>query len=103
MPGPNRDSVPARYVPPEAFYRDARPAPGEFTVKTLPDGSRQLLAILPGDCMCTCPIRPHASPSWEFNEDLERPTLTPSIRVSDPFDKSELWHGWLREGRFVSC
>ena len=31
--------------------------------------------------------------SWEWDGDLEAPTLTPSI------DHKEVWHGWLTKGK----
>ena len=37
------------------------------------------------------------SPSWSWDGNTEKPTLSPSIHVIG------FWHGWLRSGRFVSC
>lgn len=42
-------------------------------------------------------FRPNADhPSWEWDGNVDKPTLSPSIhRVGH-------WHGWLRAGRFES-
>jgi hypothetical protein len=34
---------------------------------------------------------------WEWDGNIEKPTLTPSIHALG------LWHGYLKAGRFVSC
>jgi hypothetical protein len=102
MNQPNRESVDARYVTPE-FWRGnfSQLQPGDFTVDDWgSDGIRVLKAKLPGGHFCTCAINgPHG---WQFNGDLQRPNMTPSIKVSAP-ELGELWHGFLRDGRFVSC
>ena len=36
-------------------------------------------------------------PSWKWNEDILKPTLTPSINDPDG------WHGYLREGKMVDA
>lgn len=48
------------------------------------------------------PVRPWAdgSPSWEWDGNIECPTLTPSILHRDCACK---WHGFLTAGVFVSC
>lgn len=54
-------------------------------------------------CPCGCgaisalDFKPHESPSWNWDGNRERPTLTPSVhRVGH-------WHGWLRNGVWESC
>lgn len=66
-------------------------------------------------CPCGCgelksvSFRPHAvkRPSWEWNGDRNKPTLSPSINILQFNEQGqqigEHWHGWLRDGRFVSC
>lgn len=43
---------------------------------------------------------------WGWNGSREKPTLTPSIllrTMCDPEGNYEVrWHGWLREGEFIS-
>ena len=34
---------------------------------------------------------------WQFNGDLDKPTLTPSLHWVN------MWHGWLRAGELISC
>lgn len=41
----------------------------------------------------------HIPPSWDWNDNREKPTLTPSILR---LDKCK-WHGYLTDGVFVSC
>lgn len=106
MSRPNRESVDARYVPPEEWdqrYQDNRPGDWTFDEE---DGERvAVIVCLPGGHYGTCPIRTKdsRSPHWAFNGSTEKPTLSPSILVKGGKDGGELWHGWLRDGRFVSC
>lgn len=43
---------------------------------------------------------------WGWNGSHEKPTLTPSILIKTKYDpKGDYevqWHGWLREGEFIS-
>lgn len=54
-------------------------------------------------CPCGCgatgalAFRPHASPSWEWDGNREKPTLTPSVHHVGH------WHGYLRNGVWESC
>lgn len=57
-------------------------------------------------CPCGCgregylPIRPQdVGPSWEFNGNDDAPTVSPSVL----FTGGCQWHGWLRNGEWVSC
>lgn len=49
-------------------------------------------------CPCGCGLmgaldfRPHESPSWDWNGDKEKPTLTPSVHTPGH------WHGFLTDG-----
>ncbi len=38
-------------------------------------------------------------PSWQFDGDMESPTLQPSILRTTPCK----WHGYLTKGNFVEC
>lgn len=54
-------------------------------------------------CPCGCgrtgalAFRPHESPSWEWDGNMDAPTLSPSVHHVGH------WHGWLRGGIWVSC
>lgn len=43
--------------------------------------------------------KPGRSPSWEITGDPTAPTFSPSINCVGCCG----WHGWLRDGVFVSC
>ena len=101
---PNRESVPARYLPPEEYFAPGfRPA-GSFTIREY-EGRRTLHGSLPGGNACACSLQPETPNGWIFNEDQDRPTLAPSVKVSSRRGGRdvELWHGWLRNGEWVSC
>lgn len=106
MTVPNRESVDARYVPFDKWdWRYQANKPGDWTFAEHDDGRRAVIVCLPGGHYGTCPIKSEGSqsPHWTFNESVERPTLSPSILVKGGPSGGELWHGWLRDGRFVSC
>lgn len=52
-------------------------------------------------------VRTDDNPTWRWDGNVERPTLSPSIRILDRYygdpQATEVWHGWLRAGVFVSC
>lgn len=54
-------------------------------------------------CPCGCghmgalAFRPHKSPSWDWDGNMEAPTLLPSVHHVGH------WHGWLKNGIWVSC
>lgn len=54
-------------------------------------------------CPCGCgnigalPFRPHASPSWDWDGNMEAPTLQPSVHHVGH------WHGYLSAGVWSSC
>lgn len=57
-------------------------------------------------CPCGCgklrsvPLKPHAgSPSWEWNGNKEKPSLSPSVNCLTGCQ----WHGWITDGVFTSC
>jgi hypothetical protein len=55
---------------------------------------------------CIIPIRPAPEdmPSWGWDGNIERPTLTPSV-FQDPRNPQSPhhWHGWIRAGQMVGC
>jgi hypothetical protein len=77
--------------------------PGEFEVTTEPSGQRRFWFVCPGPCrgIAAIALRPvidrHTKQSWEFDGNMEAPTLEPSI------NHVGCWHGWLRSGVFTSC
>lgn len=76
---------------------------GQFDVTESPvNGQRRFWFVCPGPCKSLAPLalRPvvDGSPqSWDFDGDLEAPTLNPSI------NHVGCWHGWLQRGEFRSC
>lgn len=52
---------------------------------------------------CGCDVigaldfKPHPSPSWHWDGNREKPTLTPSVHQVGHY------HGWLRAGTWISC
>lgn len=54
-------------------------------------------------CPCGCgatgslAFRPHESPSWDWDGNMDAPTLSPSVHHVGH------WHGWLRGGVWTSC
>ena len=101
---PNRDSVLARQIAPEDYFASGLRPAGTFTIVRDETG-RKLYAALPGDASACCPLQPECAQGWILTGEDDRPTLTPSILVSGyrGQTKFERWHGWLREGMFVSC
>ena len=98
---PNRESVDARFIDPDAYFDGLHP-PGTFTIRER-DGKAILYATLPGGHLAMCTLKPGYPNGWEKRGTDEKPTLHPSILCrGGPDLKQERWHGWLREGRFVS-
>lgn len=95
---PNRESVDGRFIPWEEYFVGLHP-PGTFTIK-VHEGKAKLYASLPGGNFACCSLKPGHPNGWDKAGPDDKPTLHPSIRVSD--QRGERWHGWLREGRFVS-
>lgn len=75
---------------------------GKFDVVTEPGGQRRFWFVCPGRCKALAPLalRPVAdgsAQSWEWNGNVEAPTLQPSI------NHVGCWHGWLTAGVFTPC
>lgn len=75
---------------------------GQFEVIEEPSGQKRFWFVCPGPCKSVAPIalRPvvdGSAQSWEFDGNLEEPTLQPSI------NHLGCWHGWLKAGEFTSC
>lgn len=59
--------------------------------------------MLPGGHFTTIPTQraEKARVQWQWNGSLDRPTLTPSVRVFCQFEgkpQEELWHGFITDG-----
>ncbi|HVT25959.1 MAG TPA: DUF6527 family protein [Rhizomicrobium sp.] len=76
-------------------------APGSANIETLDDGSIVFTWVCPCGCGAVsfvgiarekCPHR------WEWNGDLVRPTLTPSLQQHSKCR----WHGFVTNGEFVT-
>jgi hypothetical protein len=76
-------------------------APGSFCIETLESGQRVMWHKLPDGNGGLLRLRPvvsgDAHPSWEWDGNEEKPTLSPSVHLPGR------WHGWFRAGRMVSC
>jgi len=106
------------------FWREGIPVPGLFHIGwCFIEGGprwRQLWVVLPceGGELHGIPIKgPGSDPpadratwNWDGNED--KPTLTPSIltwrskdvnKPDTPDNREEVWHGFITNGRAVSC
>jgi len=70
-------------------------------------GSEDDIATLNFVCPCGCtevgtvPVKPGYGAHWQWDGDLVAPTLTPSILRCRP--QSCGWHGFVTEGKFVTC
>ena len=88
-------------------YGDSE-APGDFYWIPAEDPSRMSF-ICPCGCgdLCGVNVKPieqlgHVIPPWQWNGDMDKPTLTPSIRIGGN-NGTEHWHGYLTNGVFKSC
>lgn len=74
-------------------------SPGDFCFKMTREDQRVMWICLPNGTTSVIRIRPYSGPepSWEWDGNEEKPTLTPSIYAIG------IWHGWARAGRLVSC
>lgn len=74
-------------------------SPDDFEVITEPSGQRRFWFICPGCKSITAialrPVVDGSPQSWDFDGNMEAPTLNPSI------NHVGCWHGWLRNGEFV--
>lgn len=94
-----------------SFDMDEVP-PGHFHFYTN-QGSDDLAGMLFG-CPCGCgdlksvDFRGHVErrPSWEWDGNKDSPTLHPSINILQLDEHGnrcgEHWHGWLKNGEFIS-
>lgn len=95
-------TVKATHVPDFDHAND----PGDYFI-TPPneheDGMRRLSFKCPCGCGMLAGIRvrndgQHTAKGWEWNGDEDKPTVKPSIKINNGH-----WHGYLTDGKFVSC
>lgn len=70
------------------------------------DGERptHLYLVEPGGLRAQMAIAPEGQsgqPGWDWDGDLDQPTLSPSIDTSDGGDRR--WHGWLKKGVLIDA
>lgn len=85
------------------------PSPGmfEFVVRhSAPETITGMLFACPCGCgdvssidFSNVPPKGSDTERWEWDGDLDSPTLSPSLHKQGGCG----WHGWLRNGEFVSC
>lgn len=76
--------------------------PGSFCIETHENGQRMMIFKYPDGDVGGIFLRPvvppnAAHPSWEWDGNASKPTLTPSVH------RLGRWHGWFRAGRMESC
>jgi len=84
------------------FRKDLAPGAAEWTM----NAAGQQVAGLMFVCPCGCGVVGHLTirpcnerPSWEWDGNQEKPTLSPSIQKTTDCR----WHGFLRAGVFEEC
>jgi hypothetical protein len=79
-------------------------AAGDYCIRDATAGQsfKYICMRLPGGSLCNIPIGPapkEAGAAWDWNGDEDKPTLNPSVfHHGNPE-----WHGFIRDGRMVSC
>ena len=75
------------------------PGAFEYYVRAGSDAPAGMLYICPCGCgvMGALAFKPAPSPSWHWDGNRGKPTLNPSVHHVGH------WHGWLRDGVWVSC
>jgi len=88
--------VPAKRV---AEFEDMK-SPGDFVWHFNENNDpTQMTFLCPCGCGAYLGVSVAGKVAWEWNQDLEKPTTTPSIRYLDGCH----WHGYLTDGVFRSC
>ncbi len=110
-----KDGNPATF---NDFYCELRPGDFQWQDDGAPPGERAPAAAAAADDLrlaFACPkepgrlctggsgiivglTKPACKPSWAWDGNADRPTLTPSIDC-----KACGWHGWLQSGEFRPC
>jgi len=100
----NTESINMKLVPREKAALSVYDLdPGDYYFYTDDENQQWMICALPGGHIAHLPIRPLRSPatngghSWDWDRNEQKPTLLPSVNSIGN------WHGWIREGRMVSC
>lgn len=111
----NRDSCQMKRVDRNWSTWDAetRPKIGEFWIFTdrewpAIEGSVMMTMVLPSGNLCTIPVKigEKVEHAWQWDGNLDAPTLHPSVDHGHRGPDGQLiseWHGWIRAGRMESC
>lgn len=93
---------------------DALEQPGDFCWGVHNDDDPTIVSL---DFLCpncgawhAVPVKPGHGTGWNWNGDREKPTLSPSMLFSGGHSRSGnqerrdcRWHGWMRDGVWVSA
>lgn len=84
----------------------AHERPGDFSFAMHSEGASGLLVFRCLRCAETHAVSirrgQKIADSWEWNGDMEKPTLSPSININR-LPTSCGWHGWLRDGVWIGA
>jgi hypothetical protein len=86
----------------ESLFVDGNPGPAgsyKFYKITEEEGTAGLNFVCPCGCESILGVSLAGPNAWQWNEDRNKPTVTPSIRRLDGCK----WHGYLTDGVFKSC
>lgn len=105
----NTDSCDMRLVADDDLVMDGQP--GDFFIGDVDVGEGRMQKMmwmkLPGNGYCVLYIgvgaKPDRSPSWQWDGNMSRPTLSPSIWHAPRTGAAYEWHGFVRNGRMESC
>lgn len=95
-------SVPIILVEDIEAFAFAKPGTAEWYANAYGNENAGLIYVCPCGCgnVSAIPVRlgEKVQGSWQWNGDVEKPTLSPSIQK-----KNCNWHGYLTDGVFVPC
>jgi hypothetical protein len=78
--------------------------PGDYMLGEFVDGKPGRLTF---NCPCGCDkvaavsLKPTNPNGWDFDGNLECPTVHPSIDIYG--EQQSHWHGWLKNGEFLDA
>lgn len=78
---------------------------GDFYWTGMKDGKiSRMMFVCPCGCgdICGVTVKPGCETGWDWDGNLDCPTLKPSILISNSRGEGEHWHGFLTGGRFVT-
>lgn len=109
---PKATNVKAELLDGERKYEQARDKPGSFYYysrgEDLDDAG--IIHSCPCGCgkLCSLPLVKQQGPVWRLTGSREKPTLAPSVGIGAWDGETKEadgyhWHGWLRDGVWVSA